>query len=383
VTLRTHNAISALFLIAPACLLAGCPSDDDRPSDGSDTAVHADAGPDTSPDTRADAGADAGDRRLSDAELRASFDQVASQTDFDVDKSMGFPDEQLFECDAFGTLQVNNVGAKQICITFADPPDRRGAPAVSSDGVDYYLELADMTQASFEMTLSELQTGELDGQTPDFTPVIAERPNRQATVGTPVRIEFNTTGAEYTSCDIADQDGNSVIDDESLAQQGDDYSTFLPADIPTGTYHATCEFGNAFGAFSVNGMPGIPRAATVSITDANTDWPHFTTMYFNPDSAVMQTDARALTRDHGNYLDANPDATVRIEGYADAQETESREAAMALGERRANAVRDFLIIQNIDRSRITTVSYGSERPTFDFLDDDALAINRRVKLIYE
>ncbi len=99
--------------------------------------------------------------------------------------------------------------------------------------------------------------------------------------------------------------------------------------------------------------------------------------YFDFDQATLSADTRA-------ELDAqiavlkNANTKVRLEGHADERGT--REYNMALGERRANAVANYLIINGIERYRVETVSYGEERPINSASTDAAWAENRRVEL---
>lgn len=99
--------------------------------------------------------------------------------------------------------------------------------------------------------------------------------------------------------------------------------------------------------------------------------------YFDFDSTVLKPEARAALTAHAERF-KNTTERIRLEGHAD--ERGSREYNMALGERRANAVADFLVLQGIPRSRIETVSYGEERPARLGSNEEAWAMNRRVEL---
>jgi peptidoglycan-associated lipoprotein len=105
-----------------------------------------------------------------------------------------------------------------------------------------------------------------------------------------------------------------------------------------------------------------------------------TVFYFEFDSAVLVPEARAALTAHAEYL-RNASKSVRLEGHAD--ERGSREYNMALGERRANAVRDFMVLQGVNRARIETVSYGEERPAVLGSGESTWSKNRRVELSYE
>lgn len=104
-----------------------------------------------------------------------------------------------------------------------------------------------------------------------------------------------------------------------------------------------------------------------------------TIIYFDFDQATLKPDARALLLAHAERLKENP-TEVRLEGHAD--ERGSREYNMALGERRANAVRDFLVLQGVRRSDLEVVSYGEERPLAMGSTESAWSKNRRVEIVY-
>lgn len=102
-----------------------------------------------------------------------------------------------------------------------------------------------------------------------------------------------------------------------------------------------------------------------------------TVFYFEFDSSVLNAEARAALLAHAEALKASG-ASVRLEGHADERGT--REYNMALGERRANAVRDFLVIQGVSASGIETVSYGEEYPAVVGSTESSYSQNRRVEL---
>ncbi len=102
-----------------------------------------------------------------------------------------------------------------------------------------------------------------------------------------------------------------------------------------------------------------------------------TVFYFEFDQSILSSEARAALMVHAEVI-RNESSSVRLEGHAD--ERGSREYNMALGERRANAVRDYLVLQGVDASSIETVSYGEERPAEVGSYDSAWSKNRRVEL---
>ncbi len=102
-----------------------------------------------------------------------------------------------------------------------------------------------------------------------------------------------------------------------------------------------------------------------------------TIFYFDFDQATLSAATRAaLDAQVAVLKDSN--AKVRLEGHADERGT--REYNMALGERRANAIANYLIINGVARYRVETVSYGEERPVASGSGDSAWSQNRRVEL---
>ncbi len=105
-----------------------------------------------------------------------------------------------------------------------------------------------------------------------------------------------------------------------------------------------------------------------------------TIVYFGFDQATLKPESRSLLLAHAERLKGTDEDDVRLEGHAD--ERGSREYNMALGERRANAVRDFLVLQGVQRDTIEVVSYGEERPLALGSSENAWEENRRVEIMY-
>ncbi len=103
-------------------------------------------------------------------------------------------------------------------------------------------------------------------------------------------------------------------------------------------------------------------------------------VYFELDSSEVKAEDRATITAHGKYLADNANAAVTLEGHAD--ERGSREYNLALGERRANAVRQLLLAEGAATQQIQTVSYGEEKPADPEHNEDAWSLNRRVELVY-
>ena len=102
-------------------------------------------------------------------------------------------------------------------------------------------------------------------------------------------------------------------------------------------------------------------------------------MNFDFDSAELTVSARSTLNRQSAFLSVNPDLMIVIEGHADERGT--REYNLALGERRATAVRDYLVAKGINSARVRTVSYGKERPAVSGSDEAAWAKNRRASTV--
>jgi peptidoglycan-associated lipoprotein len=103
-------------------------------------------------------------------------------------------------------------------------------------------------------------------------------------------------------------------------------------------------------------------------------------VYFDFDSSTISDDAVPLIKAHGEYLASNSGSTVTLEGHADERGT--REYNIALGERRADAVRRMLIAEGVASNQINVISYGEERPARMGHNEAAWQYNRRVVLNY-
>ncbi len=98
-------------------------------------------------------------------------------------------------------------------------------------------------------------------------------------------------------------------------------------------------------------------------------------VFFGYDSSDLDSDALELLQDQVAWLKQNSGVTVTIEGHCDERGT--REYNLALGEKRAQAVKNYLIGLGISPDRVSTISYGKERPAVVGSNDGAWAQNRR------
>jgi peptidoglycan-associated lipoprotein len=96
---------------------------------------------------------------------------------------------------------------------------------------------------------------------------------------------------------------------------------------------------------------------------------------FAVDQSTLSPQAQTVLQGQAEWLLANPDYVATIEGHADEQGT--REYNLALGARRANAAREYLISRGVAGNRLTTVSFGKERPIEICSTEDCYSKNRR------
>jgi peptidoglycan-associated lipoprotein len=96
---------------------------------------------------------------------------------------------------------------------------------------------------------------------------------------------------------------------------------------------------------------------------------------FGYDSSEINDAAKKILDTQVSWLKSDPSIKITIEGHCDERGT--REYNIALGEKRANAAKNYLLSGGIDKSRIKTLSYGKERPAFFGTSEDILAKNRR------
>jgi peptidoglycan-associated lipoprotein len=100
-------------------------------------------------------------------------------------------------------------------------------------------------------------------------------------------------------------------------------------------------------------------------------------IHFAFDSSVLSDQARRALHDKADYLRTNPDVTVVVEGHCDERGTENYN--IALGEKRAESVKKFLVDLGISTARMDTVSYGEEWPLALGQDEASWAKNRRAQ----
>ena len=109
-----------------------------------------------------------------------------------------------------------------------------------------------------------------------------------------------------------------------------------------------------------------PKTALIKVGDR---------VLFGYDSSELDDDDRSILDNQAKFLNQNPSLKVTIEGHCDERGT--REYNLALGEKRASAVKDYLISTGINSERVSVVSYGKERPQVLGSNQAAWSMNRR------
>lgn len=131
------------------------------------------------------------------------------------------------------------------------------------------------------------------------------------------------------------------------------------------------------------GTGGVNGAATGEAMDALHDPNNILSkrsVYFDFDSFVVKDDYKPLVEAHARYLQAHPDAKMTIQGNTD--ERGSHEYNIALGQKRADAVKRMMTLLGAGDSQIETVSFGKEKPKNPGHDEAAWAENRRDDIVY-
>jgi peptidoglycan-associated lipoprotein len=123
--------------------------------------------------------------------------------------------------------------------------------------------------------------------------------------------------------------------------------------------------------------PAFTGAPGVAVTEEKPS--QFDDVRFDFDKSVVKEDGRRTCQVVGDYLKKNPGAKLLIEGHCDERGT--AEYNMALGERRATAVMTYLVSLGVSKARLSTVSFGKEKPLDPGHDEEAWAKNRRAHFV--
>ncbi|HXH74411.1 MAG TPA: peptidoglycan-associated lipoprotein Pal [Bacteriovoracaceae bacterium] len=103
------------------------------------------------------------------------------------------------------------------------------------------------------------------------------------------------------------------------------------------------------------------------------------TVYFDFNESSLSSGTKDALKNNAEFLKTNATVDVQVEGHAD--ERGGHQYNLALGERRAKAVRDYLVSSGVASKRISTISYGKERPVSEGHDEGAWSKNRRANFV--
>jgi peptidoglycan-associated lipoprotein len=154
-----------------------------------------------------------------------------------------------------------------------------------------------------------------------------------------------------------------------------------PSASTTYSARATGPGGNAVAEARVT--VAAPPPVTPPPPPAISDFEYFSSnikdAFFDYDKDNIRDDARAALQGDARALGQRSEIHFSIEGHCD--ERGSEKYNLALGDRRANAARDYLVSQGINNSRIDTISYGKERPFCEDHNEECWQLNRRAHLV--
>ena len=155
----------------------------------------------------------------------------------------------------------------------------------------------------------------------------------------------------------------------------------VTGDSASGSSSSSATGSTSATAASESATATAPSSATsaTQMSDAEKLAQVGNTVYFGFDSAELSGKAQATLDRQAAFLNVNPALVVIVEGHADERGT--REYNLALGDRRATAVRDYLLAKGLNSARIRTVSYGKERPAVSGSNEDSWEKNRRAATV--
>jgi peptidoglycan-associated lipoprotein len=150
---------------------------------------------------------------------------------------------------------------------------------------------------------------------------------------------------------------------------------------PTATTPATGGGATTSGATTagVSGTPVGGAGAASALRDPNSILSK-RSVYFDYDQFVIKDEYKALVEAHAKYLQANRSARATLQGHTDERGT--REYNIALGQKRADAVKKLMLLLGASEIQIETVSFGKEKPRREGHDEASWTENRRVDILH-
>ena len=173
------------------------------------------------------------------------------------------------------------------------------------------------------------------------------------------------------ACETASTDSNEVVGSSSGSSSGSGAAASASSNTSSDAGGTTSAGTTSAGTTSAGGASSIGSIRTPDELLAKVG----STVYFDYDQSSLTSEAQATLDRQAAFLKASPSFRITIEGHCDERGT--REYNLALGDRRASAVRDYLVAKGINASRLSTISYGKERPSVGGSNDTSYALNRR------
>ena len=173
------------------------------------------------------------------------------------------------------------------------------------------------------------------------------------------------------ACETASTDSNEVVGSSSGSSSGSGAAASASSNTSSDAGGTTSGGTTSAGTTSAGGASSIGSIRTPDELLAKVG----STVYFDYDQSSLTSEAQATLDRQAAFLKASPSFRLIIEGHCDERGT--REYNLALGDRRASAVRDYLVAKGINASRLSTISYGKERPSVGGSNDTSYALNRR------
>ncbi|EWY39588.1 OmpA/MotB [Skermanella stibiiresistens SB22] len=174
-----------------------------------------------------------------------------------------------------------------------------------------------------------------------------------------------------TACETAPMDASSNSGmGAARGGVGNGYGAGGPGGVGVGGAGGVGSGGAAGLSGSRNGAGGVIPGSQQDLANNVGD-----RVFFGYDQTDLSTEARTTLERQAAWLKQFGNVTVTVEGHSDERGT--REYNLALGDRRANSVKNYLVTQGVAPNRIATLSYGKERPAIGASGDQAWAQNRR------
>ena len=174
------------------------------------------------------------------------------------------------------------------------------------------------------------------------------------------------------ACETASTDTNEVVGSSSGTSSGSD----AVASASSNTSDSSSSSSSGASSTSASSSSSGPASADSDVESLESVLAKVgSTVYFGYDESSLSAEAQATLDRQAAFLKANPSIRIVIEGHCDERGT--REYNLALGDRRASAARDYLVAKGVNASRLTTISYGKERPAVGGSNDTSYALNRR------